>query len=264
MYDIVSRLVRVRFTVGYLAALVSVSSAVLLLGPQAHQRVIGQASTNLHNLARGHLGTLWNSAFVIDEGPLYFWLPCLACLLALAELHLSSGRLTLAFVVGHVGATLLVAAGLAVWVELGWLPLSITRVNDVGISYGALAVLGALAAAISPRWRPTWIGWWLSLGLATAVIGGDFTDAGHAISLLLGMLVTMRFARPIRWTPMRHVLLAVSCGFGFLVLAHTGWTSLGGVALGVLGALAAYWIAGRRAVRSGLVPREVLPGPQPA
>lgn len=34
-----------------------------------------------------------------------------------------------------------------------------------------------------------WIGWWVSLGLATATIGGGFTDAGHTVALLLGMLV---------------------------------------------------------------------------
>ncbi|KAA1250661.1 hypothetical protein F0Q45_08455 [Mycobacterium simiae] len=249
VYGIFYRLARVRFTLGYLAALASVSSAILMLGPQAHERVIRHASTNLHNLAQGRLGTLWNSAFVIAEGPLYFWLPCLGCLLALAELHLRTGRLTVAFAVGHLGATLLVAAALAGAVEFGWLPWSITRVSDVGMSYGALAVLGALTATISARWRPAWIGWWLSLGLAAAIGGGDFTDAGHAISLLLGMVVTTRFDRPVRWTPARYSLLVVSAGFGFLLLAHTGWTSSIGVALGVLGALAAYGFARRNTAR---------------
>lgn len=237
---VLSRLARVRFTVGYVATLATVSTAILMLGPQAHDHAIRSTSTNLHNLARGHLGTLWNSAFVIDEGPLYFWLPCLACLLALAELHLRSLRLTVAFVVGHIGATLLVAAVLATAVELGWLPLSISRASDVGMSYGALGVLGALTAAVPRRWRLAWIGWWVSTGLATAVTGGDFTDAGHTVALLLGMLVTVRFARPARWTPMRCALLMVSSGFGFLLLAHTEWTVASGMTCGVLGALTAF------------------------
>ncbi|VAZ75395.1 hypothetical protein LAUMK4_02425 [Mycobacterium persicum] len=240
IWALLYRLGRVRFTLGYLAALGSVSIAILMLGPHAHEQVIRHASTNLHNLSHGRLGTLWNSAFVIAEGPLYFWLPCLACLLALAELHLHTGRLTLAFVVGHLGATLLVAAALAAAVEFGWLPWSITRVSDVGMSYGALAVVGALTATISRRWRSAWIGWWASLAVATAIAGGDFTDSGHAISLLLGMLVTMRFDRPVRWTPARYALLMVSSGFGFLLLAHTSWTSVSGVAVGALGAGVAY------------------------
>lgn len=249
IWALLYRLGRVRFTLGYLAALGSVSIAILMLGPHAHEQVIRHASTNLHNLSHGRLGTLWNSAFVIAEGPLYFWLPCLACLLALAELHLHTGRLTLAFVVGHLGATLLVAAALAAAVEFGWLPWSITRVSDVGMSYGALAVVGALTATISRRWRSAWIGWWASLAVATAIAGGDFTDSGHAISLLLGMLVTMRFDRPIRWTPTRYVLLMVSSGFGFLLLAHTSATSASGVALGVLGAGVASGLARWQAMR---------------
>ncbi|BBX96229.1 rhomboid-like protein [Mycobacterium lacus] len=258
IYGILSRLARVRFTVGYVASLAAVSIAILMLGPQAREQVIRHASTNLHNLARGHLGTLWNSAFVIDDGPLYFWLPCLVCLLALAELHLRSLRLTLAFVLGHIGATLLVAAVLAASVELGWLPLSISRASDVGMSYGALAVLGALTAAIPRRWRSAWIGWWLVVGLVTAVSGGGFTDAGHAVALLLGMVVAIRFGRSARWTPVRWALLIVSSGFGFVLLAHTGWTSMSGAALGTLGALAAYKLIPLNAAR-GSAPTGPLP-----
>ncbi len=45
--------------------------------------MISHASTNLHNLSHGHIGTLLVSAFVIDAGPIYVWLPGLMCLLAL-------------------------------------------------------------------------------------------------------------------------------------------------------------------------------------
>lgn len=236
IYRVACLLARIRFTVGYVAALASVSTTILMHGPQVHAQVIRHASTNLHNLAHGHLGTLWNSAFVIDEGPLYFWLPCLACLLAVAELQLRSLRLTVAFVVGHIGATLLVAAVLAGAIEIGWLPWSISRVSDVGMSYGALAALGALTAAIPGRWRPAWIGWWVSLGLATATIGGGFTDAGHTVALLLGMLVTACFTRPARWTLGRCALLAVASGFCLVLLAHSWWSLVSGSALGLLGA----------------------------
>src|SRR6201992_349054 len=160
-FGIMSRLARVRITLGYALALATVRVALVVLGPRVHDRVVRLASTNLHNLAHGHLGTLFGSAFVTDAGPIWFWLPCLVCLLALAELIWRSGRLALVFVTGHVGATLLVAAGLTAAIELGWLPLSISRASDVGVSYGALAVLGALTAAVPRRWRPVWLGWGL-------------------------------------------------------------------------------------------------------
>src|ERR1700744_6468907 len=207
---ILSPLSRVRMTLGYAAVLVSVSAALVELGPRARAHVIAQASTNLHNLAHGHLATLLDSAFVTDSGPIYFWLPCLVCLLALAELIWRSGRLALVFVTGHIGAPLLVACGLTAAIELHWPPLKLARASDVGVSYGAVAVLGALTAAIPSRWRPAWIGWWVPIGIAAAALGEDFTDVGHAVALMLGMLVSIRLDGPARWTRVRCALLAGS------------------------------------------------------
>ena len=191
------------------------------LGPQVQDRVIRHASTNLHNLSHGHIGTLLGSAFVIDAGPIYVWLPGLVCLLALAELMWRSGRLVVAFAAGHIGATLLVAAGLTAAVELGWLPLSVSRATDVGMSYGAAAVLGSLTAAIpgagGPRgsdggWPSGWR-WWLSA----------------ATSPTSDMRWRWRWACWCRrgsagrtdWTPVRFVMLGVAAAFGYLVLAST-------------------------------------------
>lgn len=249
IFGILARLARVRFTVGYAAALVAVSTVLVTLGPQVHERVIEQASTNLHNLAHGHLATLLGSAFVIDAGPMYWWLPGLVCLLALAELLWRGGRLALTFAVGHIGATLLVAVGLTAAVEIGWLPLSVTRASDVGMSYGAVAVLGAMSAAIPRAWRPAWIGWWVAVGVAAAVAGGDFTDAGHTVALILGMLVATQFGRPAHWTRVRYLLLAVAAAFGFLLLAHTGLSVLAGVGVGGVSAVAADRVARSRLAR---------------
>jgi hypothetical protein len=265
---ILSRLARVQFTVAYVAVLFAVSCAILVLGPHAHDELVQRASTNLHNLARGHLATLLGSAFVVDAGPLYFWLPFLTCLLALAELHLRTIRLIVAFLVGHIGATLAVAAALAAAVEFGWLPLSISRAPDVGMSYGALAVLGALTAAIPRRWRPAWIGWWISAGVAAAIIGADFTDAGHTVAVILGVLVSARFRQPIHWTPALLLMLVASSGFGFLVLAHHWGTMAAAPVFGALGAFAAYKIAQLSRARgsqpaSTADDEDSLTGPQP-
>src|ERR1700727_3417880 len=197
--QILSRLARVRVTLGYAAVVIWVVAAVVDLGPRARAHVIAQASTNLHNLAHGHLATLLDSAFVTESGPMYFWLPCLVCLLALAELIWRSGRLAIVFVTGHIGATLLVAIGLTTAIEFGWLPLSVSRASDVGVSYGAVAVLGAVTAAIPQRWRPAWIGWWVPVGIAAAAMGDDFTHVGHSGALVLGMRVSLRVGGAGRW-----------------------------------------------------------------
>jgi len=249
---ILARVWRVRMTLGYAATLVAVSVALVVLGPRVHDRVVRLASTNLHNLARGQLGTLFGSAFIADAGPMWFWLPGLVCLLALAELIWRGGRLALVFVTGHVGATLLVAIGLTAAIEFGWVPLSISRASDVGMSYGAVAVLGALTAAIPRRWRPVWIGWWVPGGIAAAIVAADFTDVGHAVALVLGMLVATRLAGPARWTRVRYALLGVSAAFGCLLLAHSGWSAVVGVMVGGVGALAAHRITRSRMVRQSL------------
>jgi hypothetical protein len=81
IFGMLSRLARVRITLGYALALVAVSAALVVLGPRVRAHVILLASTNLHNLAHGHLATLFGSALVTDAGPMWFWLPGLVCLL---------------------------------------------------------------------------------------------------------------------------------------------------------------------------------------
>ncbi|MFZ0227105.1 MAG: rhomboid-like protein, partial [Mycobacterium sp.] len=164
-------------------------------------------------------------------------------------------------VTGHIGATLLVAVGLTAAIEFGWLPLSISRASDVGVSYGALAVLGALTAAIPSGWRAVWIGWWVPVALAAAALGDDFTDVGHSVALFLGMLVSLRLGGPARWTRVRYALLAVSAVFGFLMLAHGAWSMLGAASVGVMGAVAAQLIARSRTTRRQLALAALPPEP---
>ena len=249
MFGLLRALARIRVTVAYAVILTGVSSVLVALGPRVQNRVISHASTNLHNLSHGHLGTLFVSAFVIEAGPIYVWLPGLMCLMALAELMWRSRRLVVAFAIGHIGATLLVAVGLTAAVELGRLSTDVTRATDVGMSYGASAVLGALSAAIPSRLRPAWIGWWIAIAVAVVALGKDFTDLGHAVALILGMLVSTRFGQQARWTPARYLLLVVASAFGFLMLANNTPTLIAASGLGVVGAALAEAVVWRRPAR---------------
>ena len=216
-----SRFLRVRITVAYAVILICVTTTMSTLGPATQEWVFRHASTNLHNLSHGRVATLLDSAFVVDAGPIYEWLPGLVCLLGLVELLWRSGRLVIAFAVGHIGATVLVAAWLTTAVELAWLPPAVTRATDVGMSYGAVAVLGSLTPAMARPWRPIWIGWWLAVAGTVVAMGDDFTNTGHAVALILGMLVATRFGTPRRWTSARVILLFVASAFGYLVIAST-------------------------------------------
>jgi rhomboid family protein len=254
---LLTRLAQVRVTVSYAVIVTGVTVALYALGPQVQDRVIRHVSTNLHNLSHGHFGTLLGSAFVVDAGPIYVWLPGLVCLLAVAELTYRSGLLAMTFAAGHIGATLLVAAGLTAAVEFGWLPLSISRATDVGMSYGAVAVLGSLTAAIPGRWRPAWIGCLLAVGLAAVAVGRDFTDVGHGVALALGMLVATRFRAPAHWTRVRFALLGVGAAFGYLVLASTDM--LVATAAGLAGAvIAECWVRSRTRRKSMRAPQPLL------
>jgi hypothetical protein len=239
-------LMQVRVTVAYAAVLIAVGATLLALGSPVHDLVISRLSTNLHNLAHGHLSTLIGSAFVTEDHDIYVIVPGLVCLLALGELVWRGRRLVLAFAVGHLGATGMVAVGLAVAIGAGWLPISIAHASDVGISYGAAGVLGALTAAIPRQWRPGWIGWWLAIALVAASWPG-FTAVGHMIALMLGMGLSPWLGSAASWTRTRTVLLVVGIMFGYLMI--TGSSSLLAAAVagpaGLLAALIAHRAAGR-------------------
>jgi hypothetical protein len=229
---------QLRVTAAYTVVLVGVSLTLKLLGPQAREAAVSHMSTNLHNLRHGHMGTLVGSAFVDDSDAIYVWLPGLVCLLALGELIWRSRGLVVAFAVGHIGATLIVAVGLAVALEAGWLPMSIARASDVGVSYGAVCVLGALTASIPPRWRAVWIGWWFGVALVAA-LGGDFTAFGHILALLLGIRLSFQLPSTAHWTPLRVALLSISIAFGYFVLSGSLMVAPGAGLAGVLIALLA-------------------------
>jgi hypothetical protein len=48
-------------------------------------------------------------------------------------------------------------------ITAGLLSSSVADAADVGMSYGAVAVLGTFTAAIPSRWRAMWAGWWTAL-----------------------------------------------------------------------------------------------------
>jgi hypothetical protein len=233
---VLSRLARVRITLAYAATLFGVTTVLLAMGPAVQDEAIRYASTNLHNLGHGRLWTLVASAFVIDAGPMTVWLPGVVCVLGLAEWLWRSRRLVIAFVVGHLGATVLVAAGLAWAVRAGWAPMSVRWASDVGMSYGVLGALGALTAAIPVRYRPVWLGWWLFSAVAMLAVGRTFTDVGHVTALVLGMAVSIWFGRPARWRPLSVAVLVVAAAFGYLILAEPGVSAVISTTAGVVGA----------------------------
>jgi hypothetical protein len=228
----------VRVTLAYAVILVAVWLWLEALGQHAREAAVSRMSTNLHNLSHGHLSTLVGSAFVDDGGDIYVWLPGLVCLLALGELIWRGRGLVIAFAVGHIGATLIVAAGLVIALKAGWLPFSIARATDVGVSYGAVCVLGALTASIPSRWRAAWVGWWLGIAVTAAALGDfNFTAFGHISALLLGIGLSFRLPATTDWTPIRVGLLSGGAAFGYSMLSGSSMAATVGGLAGILVAL---------------------------
>ncbi len=212
-------------TYGYVGLLIAVAIALTLVGGSTATRIVLHASTNLHNLADGRFGTLFSSAFVVSEGAatVFIIVPLLACLLALAERRFGTVKLMHTFLLGHIGTTVLVAVGLWVAVESQLVPNSITMVEDVGVSYGAMTVVGALIAVLPAHRRFVWAASWLTLALGGVLVWHTFTNVGHFLALCLGLGIGRLMIRrqvaplhPFNW--LEYLLLAVGSVFACLML----------------------------------------------
>ncbi len=234
---------RVRLTLCYGTVVAAVAAVMVHMTPEAQAALIRHTSTNLHNLGHGRMGTLVGSAFVVDAGAIHRWLPGLICLLAATELAWGSARFAVVVVAGHVGASLLVAVGLAAAVTSGWMAPSVARDPDVGMSYVAMAALGALTGAVPRCWRAAWAGWWLIVASVVIAAGPDFTDVGHVLALTLGMVVSLRFGTARPWRVSTVPLLVLGASFGYLVLTGDIAVMMFGAAWGALGALTCHGFA---------------------
>ena len=137
------------------------------------------------------------SAFVVES----VWGLALVVqlLVVLAYLQRFVGRLASLVVglAGHVGAGLVVAAGLATGIFHGFVDESVAAATDVGVSYVMAAAMGFLVLAVPPRWRWWYLGATAVYWLLPGAINRTFTDAGHASALTIGLLLALVAARAV-------------------------------------------------------------------
>lgn len=198
---------RYPFTLSYLLVLTvtAVVTTVLMSRPTADD-LLRAVSTNLDNLAQWPLVALVGSGVVVDTDSDVFSLAFfvgLGLLIGLPMLERRCGSLrTLGvFAAGHVGGTALVAVVELYGLHRGLLPGSIRSDFDYGISYGAMAVLGAMICRLP--------GWYRLVAAVLLVgwpfIGTDWTGLpdlgalGHSSSAVLGVCCgAVLFARKRR------------------------------------------------------------------
>ncbi|WP_432969301.1 rhomboid-like protein [Dactylosporangium sp. CA-233914] len=180
---------RLRLAPLYVAAVLGVGLAIdHVAGPGARARVVAASSTNVANLDRHRVWTLLTSAFVLGGGVEPLAVVQLMLLTGAAELLLGRRRLTEVFLLTHVIASCLVYAVLRVGLRHGWVSPAVAGAEDVGTSYGAHAIAGALAWCLPVRARRVLVP--LVLALVIMPFAGDrsFTTLGHLLSALIGLL----------------------------------------------------------------------------
>lgn len=153
------------------------------------RRLILSASTNLNNMRHEPVQVLVASAFWTDGGFPWAMLLEFLVVMAAAERWLGTIRWILVFAAGHIGASMLIATGIAYLVDHRRTHLKIAITSDVGVSYGFYAVLAAMAFRFHGSSRAVWAGC-LALWLAFAAWRGQtFTDYGHLAAMAIGFAI---------------------------------------------------------------------------
>ncbi|MFB6888863.1 rhomboid-like protein [Kitasatospora sp. NPDC056327] len=176
------------FALGYLAVVGATTTFAGLADPELVLRLQEASSSDGHNLLQHPLRALLLSGFWV-AGPV--WVPYLwafALTVAPLERRVGPARAAAVFAAGHVLATLLSQGVVIVAVETGRLEPAAMDLLDIGVSYGVLASLGALAGLLRPAGRLA------ALALASVTIAEQIssdrdlvTGVGHPVALLTGV-----------------------------------------------------------------------------
>ncbi|MEE1826894.1 hypothetical protein PUR61_32610 [Streptomyces sp. BE20] len=176
------------FALGYLAVVGATTTFAMLADPELVARLQEASSSDGHNLLHHPLRALLLSGFWVAGT---VWMPYLwafALTVAPLERRVGAVRAAVVFAAGHVTATLLSQAVVITAVETGRLEAAALDHLDIGVSYGVLASLGALAGLLPLPGRV------FGLGLAGVLIAEQIatdrdlvTGVGHPVALLAGV-----------------------------------------------------------------------------
>ncbi|WP_051966673.1 rhomboid-like protein [Kitasatospora mediocidica] len=185
------------FALTYLLVLAGTTVFAQFADPGLVHQLQNMSSTDGHNLVHTPLRSLLMSGLWV-AGPV--WMPYLwafAFTVAPLERRVGPLRALGVFAAGHVVGTLLSQLVVAVAVATGRMAPSELDVLDIGVSYGVLASLGALAGLLSVRGR------YLALAGAFALVVHQIaneqdlvTAIGHPTALLVGMALWGPLRRP--------------------------------------------------------------------
>jgi membrane associated rhomboid family serine protease len=175
-------------TSAYLLALVATTAVLSSSSAQDDDQLLLSVSTNLHQLTHDPVRVLVASAFWTSGWwELALWTVLFAVILAPVERRLGWRRTTLTFAAGHLGATLIIAAGLWIGIQLGAGDPADVVARDVGASYGFFAVAALAGYLLAPRNRISYLAAIIGYVVATAALFHTFTDFGHLAAVAIGL-----------------------------------------------------------------------------
>jgi hypothetical protein len=90
------------------------------------------------------------------------------------------------FFLGHVGATLLVAAGLWLAIHSDIVESSVANARDVGASYGFSAVAAVFVYLLDKRLGALLAAVLVVYVVVSVAVTHDFTNFGHLVALAIG------------------------------------------------------------------------------
>lgn len=185
---LVTVLIAARGTTTWLAIVSATQLVLAHASTRLDTALLLSTSTNLHNLRSDPLNVLVTSACIVPSRGDYveFLIECVIFLAPL-EYMIGTVRWLIGLIVGHVGATLIVAVALSTSMLHTDLPPG--RVIDVGVSYAMTCLLVVLAYRLHGLRR-----WGLAIFVTVFVISGllmdgGFSDWGHFVSAGLGLAI---------------------------------------------------------------------------
>jgi len=187
----------------YLFVLLITTWALQTASASVGRKLLIEQSTNLHDLSRDPIRVLVGSAFwLTSSGQLFTWAVLFTLVMAPVERWLGSLRTGITFALGHIGASLITAAGLWLAIDIDLVPHRIAHAVDVGASYGFFAVAALLVFRLEDREKMLSA---LALAALFAVVAGGgltFTAFGHLVALAIGLGAAQVMARG-RWLDRR-------------------------------------------------------------
>jgi len=171
----------------YLAVLFVTSWILQTSSSRIANALLLERSTNLHHLAHDPLRVLLSSAFWVGSFRDWLtWVVVLSVFVAPVERWIGTARTVLVFVLGHIGATLITAAGLWAALHADMVERSVENVRDVGASYGCAAVAAVLTYRLSGRWQLIYAGALVAYAGTSLARNDNFTYWGHLVALAIG------------------------------------------------------------------------------